>query len=178
MKFAVEILARGIDYPRFRQVYYSEEFNREVGAALKLTERSLLEFVTEPGGKERRRVHIVPHLHLPAAVQGLMNGQPISYDEVTVFDPATRSATFDIESPAGERVHVTGLARYLEEPGAVRVRFDGDATVKVFGLGGIAERYIIGEVKARYDVVQQQLQKFVDEKRSTSVWPVANKSGK
>jgi hypothetical protein len=175
MKFAVEIVARGIDYPRFRQVYYSEEFNRDVAQAVKLKERSQQEYVKLPDGKERRRVLVVPRVSLPSSFQKLLNGRPLSYEETTVFDPATRSATFAVESAAGERVQVTGLAQFIEEPGGMRVRFDGEARVNVFGLGALAERYIVGEVKGRYDVIQRLLQQFIDEGRASKVTPLSSR---
>jgi hypothetical protein len=177
MKFAVEIVARGIDYPRFRQVYYSEEFNHDVANAAKVQERTQQEFVKLPDGKERRRVRVVPRANLPTSVQKLLNGRPLSYEETTVFDPTTRSATFAVESAAGETVQVTGLAQFVEEPGGVRLRFEGEARVKVFGLGALAERYIVSEVKARYDVIQRLLQKFIDEGRATTVTPMSNRPG-
>ena len=43
-------------------------------------------------GKERRRVRVVPRVSIPAPIQAILNNQPISYEEITVFDPATRSA--------------------------------------------------------------------------------------
>jgi hypothetical protein len=175
MKFGVEIVARGIDFPRFRQVYYSEEFNRDVAEAVKLKERTQQEYVRLPDGKERRRVRVVPRANLPASFQKLLNGKPLHYEETTLFDPATRSATFSIESAAGETVAVTGLIQFSEEPGGVRVRFEGEARVKIFGLGALAERYIVGEVKGRYEVIQRLLQKFIDEGRAASVTPLSNR---
>jgi hypothetical protein len=177
MKFAVEIVARGIDYPRFRQIYYSEEFNREVAAEAKVQERTQQEFVKLPDGKERRRVRVVPRANLPASVQKLLNGRPLHYEETTVFDPATRSATFQVESAAGDTVQVTGLAQFVEETGGVRVRFEGEARVKVFGLGALAERYIVSEVKGRYDVIQRLLQKFIDDGRGATVTPMSSRPG-
>jgi hypothetical protein len=162
MKFAVEIVARGIDYPTFRRVYYSEEFNQQVAKAAKVKDRFQQEHVVLPDGKERRKVHVVPRVHVPMAVQKMLNGQEIAYVETTVFDPTTRSATFEVESPAGESVSVTGVARFSEETGGVRVKFDGEAKVKVFGIGTIAERYIVGEVKERYETIQTLLQQFID----------------
>jgi hypothetical protein len=175
MKFAVEIVARGIDYPRFRQVYYSEEFNRDVAEAVKLKERTQEEYVKLPDGKERRRVRVVPRANLPASFQKLLNGRPLSYEETTLFDPTTRSATFSVESAAGETVQVTGLAQFIEESGGMRVRFEGEARVKIFGLGALAERYIVGEVKGRYEVIQKLLQKFIDEGRAATVTPLSNR---
>jgi hypothetical protein len=177
MQFVVEIVVRGIDYPTFRRVYYSEEFNDDVALAAKLKERGQLEHVTLPDGKERRRVRVVPRVSLPAAVQKILNGQTISYEETTVFDPVTRSATFSVQTPAADAVQVTGVARFLEEDGGVRLRFDGEALVKVFGIGGMAERYIVNEVRSRYEVVERLMQKFVDEgrgKRTTPLIPRGN----
>jgi hypothetical protein len=165
VKFVVEIMTRGIDYTRFRRAYHSETFNQEVAAAANLTERSLQEFVAQPDGKERRRVRVVPRVALPAVVQKLLNGRPISYEEITVFNPATRSATFAVESVAGDTVRVTGEARFTEAPEGVRLRFEGEAEVKVFGLGGFIERYLVREVKTRYELVELLLQRFVDEGR-------------
>lgn len=172
MQFVVEIVVRGIDYPTFRRVYYSEEFNDDVAHAAKLKERGQLEHVTLPDGTERRRVRVVPRVAVPAAVQRILNGQTISYEEITVFDPATRSATFSVQSPAAEAVQVTGVARFLEEAGGVRLRFDGEAKVKVFGIGGMAERFIVNEVRARYEVVERLMQKFVDEGRGQKTTPL------
>jgi hypothetical protein len=175
MKFAVEIVARGIDYARFRQVYYSEEFNHDVAEAVKLKERTQEEYVKLPDGKERRRVRVVPRANLPASFQKLLNGRPLHYEETTVFDPSTRSATFSVESAAGETVRVTGLVQFIEESGGMRVRFEGEARVKVFGLGALAERYIVGEVKGRYEVIQKLLQKFIDDGRASTVTPLSTR---
>ena|ERR1700722_2347296 len=176
MQFVVEIVVRGIDYPSFRRVYYSEEFNSDVAQAVKLKERSQLEHVALPDGKERRRVRVVPRVSLPAAVQKLLNDETISYEEITIFDPATRSATFEVESSAGDKVQVTGVARFFEENGGVRLRFEGEAKVKVFGVGGFAERYIVGEVRSRYEVVARLMQKFVDDGRDVTATPLPSEA--
>jgi len=165
MKFVIEIVTRGVDYLRFRQTYHSEAFNQEVAAAANLKERSLKELVALPDGKERRRVLVVPTVSVPAPLLKILNGKPLSYEEVTVFDPVTRSATYAIESAAGDKLNVTGIARFIEEGGGVRLRFEGDAVVPIFGLGGIVERFIVREVKGRYEIVERLLQRFVDEAR-------------
>jgi Protein of unknown function (DUF2505) len=169
MKFVVEIVTRGVDFPRFRRAYHSEEFNQEVAKAANLEERSLQEFVRLPDGKERRRVRVVPRVSMPAAFQRILNGAAVRYEEVTVYNPATRSASFAIESNAGEKLHVTGEARFIEADDGVRLRFEGDAEVKVFGVGGLVERFLVREVTARYELVQSLLQRFLDEKRDESI---------
>jgi hypothetical protein len=175
MQFAVEIVVRGIDYPTFRRVYYSEEFNQQVAQAIKLKERFQVEHVVLPDGKERRRVHVVPRATIPVPVQKILNGSEIAYEETTVFDPKTRSSTFSVVSSAGDRVAVTGLAQFIEESNGVRLVFQGEATVKVFGVGGIAEKYIVGEVKGRYEVIGRLLQEFVDAGNVSKVTPLSER---
>jgi hypothetical protein len=173
MKFQIEIVVKGIDYATFRRVYYSEELNKDVADAVKLKERTQREHVVLPDGKERRRVHVIPNMHLPAAIEKLLSGRSVSYEETTVFDPSTRSASFAIDSPAGDRVKVHGHVRFLEEPGGVRVLFEGETLVKAFAIGGIIERHIVSEVRSRYAVVERLLQRFVDEGRSLRVSPLS-----
>jgi hypothetical protein len=171
MNFAVEIVTRGVDYMRFRRVYNSEEFNREVAQAAKLKERSLIEHTKTADGKEHKRVRITPNISLPGPVQKLFAGGQFSYEEVTVLDPQSRTATYAIETTAGDKVQVIGLAKYIEETGAVRLRFEGEANVKIFGVGSFVEKYLIGEVKERYELVQRLLQAFIDEGRDTNLTP-------
>jgi Protein of unknown function (DUF2505) len=176
MKFSVEIVARGIDYPSFRKIYYSEEFNHEVAEAVKLKERVQLEHVTLPDGREKRRVRVVPRATLPAPFLKLLNGREISYEEITVFNPATRSSSFVVENPAGETIQVSGEAKFLEEPEGVRVVFEGEAKVKMFGVGGLIERYIVGEVKARYEHIERLLQAFVNDGRAQKLTPLVERA--
>jgi hypothetical protein len=172
MKFTVEMLTRRVDYLRFRQVYFSESFNREIMKAVNLQERSTQERVVGDDGKERMRMRIVPKITLPGVIQKLLEGHPISYDEITVFDPQARQASFAIESLARDTVQVTGQLRFLDEGDGVRFRFEGDARVKVFGLGGLIERFLVGEVKSRYALLEQALQRFVDEGRDLEPMPL------
>jgi hypothetical protein len=167
MKFVVEIVTQGVDYPRFRRAYHSEEFNQQVAKEANV-ERTLQEFVTLPDGKERRRVLVVPRIAaLPGAFQTLLNGSPVRYEEITVFNPATRTASFAVESPAGDKLNVTGEARFLDADGGVRLRFEGHVEVRLFGLGTLVERFVVREVTARYALIERLLQKFVDERRGS-----------
>lgn len=165
MKFTVEMTTRGVDVARYEQVYFSDAFNREVMKAVNLKQRSVQEQRTQPDGRQYTRIRIVPNLALPAVIARLLEGHEIAYDEITVFDPARRTATFAIESLARDNVQVTGEARFIEEPNAVRFHFIGDARVKVFAIGGLIERFLISEVKRRYALVEAALQCFISEGR-------------
>jgi hypothetical protein len=162
MKFSVEIVGRGADLERIRKIYFSQEFADEIAKAANLVERKQLEHVQEPDGKERTRTHVVPNIGLPAAVQALLKGQVVSYDEIVIYDPSSHAATFSIRSLAGKTVQVNGQIRFLEEPNAVRLRFEGEARIHLFGVGGMLERFLVREVTERYARAEQVLQAFIE----------------
>jgi hypothetical protein len=162
MKFSVEILGRGTTLEQIRKIYFSQAFDDAVAKAADLIERKQREHSLQPDGTEKTRTRVVPRVALPAAIQKLLNGRVVSYDEVVEFDPATQRARFSIRSLAGKTVQVNGEIRFIEELGNVRLRFDGEARIHVFGVGGMLERYIVGEVTSRYSRAQRVLQSFID----------------
>ena len=83
-------------------------------------------------------------------------------DEVVIYDPAQQAASFSIRSLAGKTVQVNGQVRFLEEPSAVRLRFEGEARIHVFGVGGMLERLLVREVTERYARAESVLQAFID----------------
>jgi hypothetical protein len=166
MKFSVEIVGRGATLEQIRKLYFSQAFADEVARATNLRARKQTEHVVEPDGRERTRTHVVPQLSLPGPIEKLLAGNVVSYDEVVEYDPKTERARFSIRSLAGKTVQVNGEVRFLEGAGEVRIRFDGEARIHVFGLGGMLERYLVSEVTARYAQAQAVLQAFVDRERS------------
>jgi len=162
MHFTVELFAKGATFERVRDLYFSPAFDDAVAQAANLVERKQRERTVNPDGTERMRIRIVPRVALPAPILKLLKGQTIHYDEITVFDPKARRATLSIRSIAGRSVQVNGEVDFIEEPAGVRLRFSGDALVKIFGLGSMIERYLVSEVKTRYSQVEPVLQRFVD----------------
>jgi hypothetical protein len=166
MRFEIELFARGVDLSRFRAIYFSRGFNDAVAREVRLIERTQREHVLQPDGTERMRVHVVPQIGLPRAIQALLRGHVISYDEITEYDPATQQARLHITSLAGDAVRVAGEARFTEEAGGVRLCFTGEARIRVLGLGGALERFLVREVTERYRHVEHVLQRFIDERHA------------
>lgn len=167
MQFSVELFAKGATFDRVSDLYFSPAFNDAVAQAANLVERRQTERAVNPDGTERTRIRIVPRVALPAPILKLLKGQTIHYDEITVFDPKARRATLSIRSIAGRTVQVNGTVDFIEEAAGVRLRFTGDAQVKIFGLGSMIERYLVSEVKARYSQVEPVLQRFIDAPATT-----------
>ena len=169
MKFTIEMAARRVDFERVIQVYFSEDFNRAVIPEANLRDRTLLEERNLDDGREYRKVRYAPRVDLPGAIRKFAGGegleQLIEYNEITVFDRAARTATLEVESIAEDKIQVRGQVRFIEERDGVRLKFEGEAKVKVFGIGTVAERFIVNEVKKRYALVERFLQRYIDEGR-------------
>lgn len=166
MKFSVEICARNASLERIQTLYFSQAFNDAIAKAANLLERKQITHELQPDGSERTRTRVVPNIGLPAAAQALLKGQAVSYDEITVYDPKTRRASFSIRSLAGKTVQVNGEIRFLEEPDAVRLQFSGEARISVFAVGGLLERFLVKEVTDRYARAERVLQDFIDQSAS------------
>lgn len=162
MKLVIEMMTRHVDYERFRNVYYSEAFNQEVIKAVNLKERTLREHQTLPDGKERMRMYIAPRVDLPSMISKLVGDTLIAYEEITVYDPATRRATVDVQSAGGDMIKVSATSQFMDEPDGIRTHIELQVDVKIFGIGSMIERFIANETRKRYEAVERTLQQFVD----------------
>jgi hypothetical protein len=168
MKIEVQIRTRGVDVAGWRDAYYSDGFSQLVVAQTNVRERQVEERTIFPGGGERCRVRVVPDVALPGPVRKLVGEEEIFYTEVSSFDPGSRSGQFEIDSPSGDDVRVTGEVRYHQDDGIVEMRFVGEVKVKIFAVGGLVERFIAGEVRKRYAALEPLLQRYVDQQTAPS----------
>ena len=163
MKAVIETLTRGVDCARFRHIFYaSEVFNREIMAVANLKERVVREHVQLPDGKERSRLYIVPRVDLPLVIEKATAGYVIAYEETSLFDPATRTANVSIHTPGGDLLRVSAVTQWLTEPEGVRMRLELDVHVKLFGVAGLIERFMISETRKRYEALERVMQQCVD----------------
>lgn len=163
MKYVIDQEFRCESVERFRDVYFSEDFNDRVAREIGLKERRLVEEKALDDGRVLRRVRMVPSVQLPAALKKLIGDHEISYDEVSTFDPAKNELEYFIDSKAKDRVSVTGTIRFLPSSGGVRRVIDCEVSAKVFGLGGVIERLIESEVKKGYEQIARIMQRYLDE---------------
>jgi hypothetical protein len=162
MDFVIDMLTRRVTYARFRHVYYSEAFHQALAPAIQLQERSLRERVTLPDGKERISVYIAPRVELPGVLAKLVEGYAIGYEETTLFDPEARVADVRIQTPGGRLLEIGARTSFSEGGEGVRTRIELSVRARVFGVGGIAERFVGAETRRRYSVVARFLQEYVD----------------
>ena len=169
MKFTVEMVVRRVKFERLIQVYFSQAFNQAVIPAANLRISNLVEEKILDGGREYRKVRYAPRVNLPGPIRKFAGGdeieQLIDYCEITVLNRPARTATLEIESVAGDTIQVSGNVRFQEQGDGVRMKFEGEAKVKIFGIGKVIERFIVSEVTKRYALVERFLQTYLDEGR-------------
>ncbi len=163
MRFVVDHLFKNITLDRFVEVYYSENFNNAIAHEIGLKQRSLVDMKTLADGKIERRVRIVPEVPIPVAIRAIMPQQEIRYDEVSVYNPQTYSATYTIDSAVNERVKVTGLVTFRAETNGVRRRIETEIDVRVFGLGGAIEKLVETETGKSYAKIATFMQRYLDQ---------------
>jgi len=146
----------------FAEVYFSEDVNAKAATALKLKERTLVDKIDNDDGTVTRRVKMAPAVDLPKAVHKLIGGAPIEYFEVSTYDPKTHKSKYVVESAADEVLQVQGVISFIADGTGVRRRIDGTVDAKVFGLGGIIEKFIDKEVNKSYAKVAEIIQAEID----------------
>jgi hypothetical protein len=165
MKCEIEMLTRGLDYARFSRVYFSEPFNRELVTAIDLKERTIRERTELPDGKLRLRVYIAPRVDLPAVIEKIVKGYTIGYEETTLYDPATGRAQSSVQTPGGDLLHVDAETHFTAVLEGVRTHIEMQVKVKLFGVGGLVERFVCSETQKRYRLVEAALQRYIDENK-------------
>lgn len=166
MKFRIEHRFTGVDVDRFVEIYFSEAFNDAVAPISGMKERRLVAQTTDDQGLVHRRVRLAPAVPIPAPLERVVAGRAITYDEVSVYDPRTKSARYSIDHKAGDRLRAEGVITFLADgPDAARRVIDGEIDVRIFGVGALVERFIETEVKKGYDAIGRFLQGWIDSHR-------------
>ena len=105
---------------------------------------------------------------LPGPIQKLVGNEPITYDEVSHFDATKKTVTYRIDSKANDRIKVSGSISFVAEGSGVRRKIDGVIEVKVFGVGGVIEKFVEGETQKGYAKIAVFLQSVLDEKQGNA----------
>jgi hypothetical protein len=169
VKLYIDTKFARVDVDRFIGVYFSEAFNDAVAPVTNMKVRKLVEQTKDADGTLHRRVRMEPSVTLPGPIQKLADSLAggkavITYDEVTTYDPKTKTARFFIDSKLKERAKVEGAIRFVPDGDGVRRIIDGVVDVKApIGLGTIIERFIESETQKGYAKIATFLQRYLDE---------------
>jgi hypothetical protein len=137
----------------FWTTLFDPKFNEELYLKVLKFESWKVVSMEDKAGKLERVVDAVPNLaDLPGPLKKLVEGGA-GYRERVVFDKAAKRMTTVAEPASMQgKLSISGVM-YTQAMGESSVRRIVDQTVvaKIFGVGGMIENRIIGDLKASYD---------------------------
>ncbi len=147
----------------YATLYFDETFSAELCAAVKIG-RTVLRLERTP---ERlvRHVRCEPVREVPAPLAKLLDGHRFHYVEELEFDlVAFRGRWRVVPSLLPQKVAASGAHDFEDAGGKTRRVVRGDVSVSVFGIGGIVERFVVGEVERSYNDAFAFTQKYLSQR--------------
>jgi hypothetical protein len=124
----------------------------------------------DQGGILVREVAYTPKPRIPRFAQRWITKEMVSWVELSRYDRAARRFTYEIRPniPHGWRDRFSSTGQYvLVAEGARTSRtIEGEIAVRAALVGGIAERFLVGEVKKTFDQEARALSDFVTQRRA------------
>ena len=149
-----------IDAKAYWDMFFTEPYNVDLYAALKMKDRKQLELKDE-GKTIRRVVRLIPATEIPAIFRSVVSD--MSYTEIDLMDKEKSSMDVKIEpSLMKDRFHMGGV--YSVKPlGDNRCRrtFEGDVKVSIMLVGGKLEKFMVEEMRRSYEIAADVTRKFI-----------------
>ena len=150
MKFKADHLIDGITVEQYREMYFEDAFNDAMCVAVNLIRKPIK--MERSGSKIVRHVHVEPQgREIPAPVAKLLGQSRFGYVEELEFDFSLNEGVWrTIPALIPEKVTTGGTLRFVGEGSATRRIVHGDIEVRMFGIGGIVERFICSDAEKSY----------------------------
>lgn len=161
MRFNVEHVFRGITRDEYESLYFNEDFNIALCKAVNLA-RTLVAMERDEQQIDRR-VMVGPDREVPKAIQKVLKADRIEYEERIRYKFGSFSGTWETTpNIMASKVISKGGFQFKDNPNGVSRVVTGDIDVKVFGVGGVIEKFILEDVKKSYDDAAKFTQEWVD----------------
>jgi hypothetical protein len=152
------------------ELFLDEEYNRRLYLeALRFHAWKVVKNETV-GDEVHRDIEVVPRLgDMPGPMKKVL-GDNLKYREEGVFNKAERRYSLRIiPSTLADKTQVTGIMHTepIDDKSCRRV-FEVTVAVKIFGLGGMMEKHLIGDITKSYAVGAKFTNAFLAETRSGS----------
>ena len=149
------------DAKTFWEVFFNEEYTREMYSQLQIKEREVQLF-EENDQEIRRRIKILPQRDLPGAIKSLLRGD-LGYIEHNVFHKGRDAMDVRIEPTLmKDRFKMEGVFRVVTlRPGRIRREFAGTLEVSVPLLGGQIEKLVMADVQKSYEAAAKVTARWV-----------------
>lgn len=151
MKFRIEHEFHRIDLPEYEKLYFDEPFNIALCEEVNL-DRELLS-LEHHGDELEREVKVAPRgRQIPKPIAKFLGGARIEYVEKLRYTFGAGQGTWQsVSSLMTEKIDSRGTFQFEAVPGGVKRVVEGEIKVKVFGIGGTIEQYIVEDVKKSYE---------------------------
>jgi len=135
---------------QYEAVYFDEAFGVAQCEAVSLG-RTLLK-LEKTDTRIVRHVRIEPAREIPGPIAKLIGNAKIAYVEEIDYDVTKRAARWrTVPNIAADKIETAGTFEFLAAGTGTNRIVRGDITVKVFGLGGVIEKFIVEDVKKSYE---------------------------
>jgi hypothetical protein len=167
MNFEISHTLRNITLAEYERLYFDETFNialcRHLGLARELVKRD------ETATKIERQVRVGPDREIPAPIAKMLGGRRVEYVEHVSYTFGSNTAYWHtVPSFMADKIISSGTVLFREMPTGVVREVRGDIKVQIFGLGGVAERFIVADVERSYDKAAAFTQSWIDQGKARS----------
>lgn len=150
MKFVAEHAFEAVSLPAFERLFFDEAFNeamcKQVAIERELRSREVL------GQRLVREVMVYPERQVPGPIAKLIGNTKIGYSEALEYTFGDYRGTFRCTPTAmADRVTTEGIITLEARGNSVVRRVTGEVKVRVFGVGGVIERFIVADVEKSYE---------------------------
>lgn len=162
MHFRVEHTFTQIDLERYEALYFDEPFNIALCEAIDLRR----ELKTHELNARRlvRVVTVGPEREIPPAAAGILKTNRIEYTEHIDYTFGQYQGTWKtVSSVLTDKVDSRGTFEFIATEGGVRRVVVGDIKVKLFGVGGVVEKFIVGDIERSYEKAATFTQSWIDQ---------------
>lgn len=167
MKFRAEQQIESITLSDYETLYFDETFNEALCEHVRLSRR--VRKHDHDGGHLVREVTVSPDREIPAPMAKILGASRFEYTECLEYDMGQYRATWKvIPSLMPEKVDCHGTLEFKEADGGVLRIVQGHVKVKVFGIGGVIERFIVADVERSYEKASQFANRWIAERQRGS----------
>jgi len=161
MKFRVEHTFRDITLEEYEKLYFDETFGIALCKAVKLART--LDKRELKDGRLVRIVRVGPDRDIPPTVAKILGTSRIEYTEHVDYKQGSFHGTWKtVSSIFTEKVDAHGTFGFADEDDGVLRVLEGEVTVKIFGIGGVIERFVVADIERSYNDAAQFTQKWID----------------